>query len=63
MSTDPLPKLSAPASRALAEAGITTLEQAAEYGQAALLRLHGFGPRGIEILRGALAGLGMELAD
>lgn len=63
MSAHPLPKISAPASRALAAAGITTLEEAAAYGQAALLRLHGFGPRGIGILREALAGLGMELED
>ncbi|ASN37700.1 MAG: hypothetical protein ABWX63_08825 [Paeniglutamicibacter terrestris] len=63
MSTHALPKLSAPATRALDSAGITSLEQAAAHGQRALLALHGFGPQGITILRAALAELGLELAD
>jgi hypothetical protein len=63
MISHPLPKISAPAARALESAGITTLEQAAEYGEAGLLALHGFGPQGIVILREALTELGLELAD
>ncbi|MFL4476155.1 DNA-binding protein [Paeniglutamicibacter sp. MACA_103] len=63
MTSHPLPRISAPAARALDGARITTLEQAAEYGEASLLELHGFGPKGIVILRAALAELGLELAD
>lgn len=63
MSSHPLPKISAPAARALAAAGITTLEEAADYGRSALLALHGFGPTGIAVLRKELAALGLELAE
>lgn len=63
MTSHPLPKISAPAARALEGAGITTLEQAAAYGAGALLDLHGFGPKGIVILRAALTELGLELED
>lgn len=63
MTSHPLPRISAPAARALEGAGITTLEQASAFGEAALLGLHGFGPKGIVILRAALAELGLELAD
>lgn len=63
MTSHPLPRISAPAARALDGAGIATLEQASTYGEAALLELHGFGPRGILILSAALAELGLELAD
>ncbi|WP_411732831.1 DNA-binding protein [Paeniglutamicibacter sp.] len=63
MTSHPLPKISAPAARALEGAGIATLEQAAEYSEAGLLALHGFGPSGIVILRAALTELGLELAD
>ena len=47
----PLPRLGAPASRALAAQGVTTLEQVADWTDADLLALHGFGPRALEILR------------
>ncbi|EMR00173.1 Hypothetical protein ADIAG_00180 [Paeniglutamicibacter gangotriensis Lz1y] len=62
MSSHPLPKISAPAARALASAGITTLEEAAAHGETALLGLHGFGPKGIRILREELEKIGLELA-
>lgn len=63
MTSHPLPRISAPAARALEGAGITTLEQAAGLGETALLALHGIGPRGVAILRKALADLGLGLAD
>jgi len=47
--------LSAPALRALAAAGYTTLAKIARVPDAELLKLHGFGPKGIKILRAALA--------
>lgn len=51
-----LPKaIGRPATRALAGAGITTLDQVAERSDAELLALHGVGPRALRILREALA--------
>lgn len=46
-----LPKaLGAPATRALAGAGITSLAAAAEHSEPELLALHGVGPRAIRVL-------------
>jgi hypothetical protein len=50
---DALPNIGAPATRALAEAGITQLSQLSQYSEAELLKLHGFGPKAIRILREA----------
>ncbi len=44
-------KLSAPAHSALAEADITTTEQLSQYTEKELLKLHGFGPKAIAILK------------
>jgi predicted flap endonuclease-1-like 5' DNA nuclease len=44
-----------PATRALNNEGITTLEQAASYMEAQLLPLHGVGPKAIKVLREAFA--------
>lgn len=54
--------IGAPATRALAGAGITTLDQVAERSEAELLALHGVGPRAIRILKEALSASGRELA-
>ena len=59
---DQLPGLSNPARRALAHAGYTRLEQLREASAAELLRLHGFGPKGIRVLRAALAAQGWAFA-
>ena len=58
-----LPKLSAPAQRALAGAGITRLEQLTQMTEADLLRLHGLGPTTITALRSALAEKGWSFAQ
>jgi predicted flap endonuclease-1-like 5' DNA nuclease len=51
-----LPKaIGGPATRALVGAGITTLAQIAAVTDAELLAMHGVGPRGVRILREALA--------
>ncbi|WNS45711.1 DNA-binding protein [Paenibacillus sp. MMS20-IR301] len=55
-------KISKPADRALAEAGIVNLEQLTAVTEAELLSLHGMGPKGIRILREALAAKGLDLA-
>lgn len=56
-----LPKTSNPAARAFEQAGITSLEQAGQAGAAALLALHGVGPKAIRILREELAARGLEM--
>ena len=57
----PLPDaLAAPARRALAAAGITRLEQLASVSEADLLRLHGMGPRALDVLRSELTRRGLS---
>jgi hypothetical protein len=57
-----LPKLSAPARRALAGAGIARLEQLARLSEAEVKGLHGIGPNALETLRRALAVKGLSFA-
>src|SRR5262245_3296842 len=61
MTSSDLPKIGAPATRALASIGITRLAQVAERSEAELLALHGFGPRALRILREALSDQGLSL--
>lgn len=58
MSDPELPKIGAPALRALASIGITRLDQVAGKQDAELLALHGFGPRALRMLKEALAARG-----
>ncbi len=55
MPDDDLPKIGAPATRALASIGITRLDQLVDQSESELLALHGFGPRALEILNAELA--------
>ena len=57
---DDLPRLAAPARRALSGAGITSLVQLAEVSEADLLQLHGIGPNAIQALRLALQEKGLS---
>lgn len=50
-----LPKLAAPAQRALQNTGIHSLEQLTQVTEAELLQLHGMGPNALSKLRQALA--------
>ena len=52
--TAPLPKLSAPAQRALGSQGIACLEQLSTYRASYIGTLHGVGPKAIRILTVAL---------
>jgi hypothetical protein len=52
---DTLPKIGAPATRALAGAGYTSLRQLAGVPRSELAKLHGFGPKALRILEAALA--------
>ncbi|QSB17330.1 DNA-binding protein [Natronosporangium hydrolyticum] len=50
-----------PATRALANAGLTTLDQVATRTRAELLALHGVGPKAVRILADTLTEQGMSL--
>jgi predicted flap endonuclease-1-like 5' DNA nuclease len=60
MTDDDLPAIGAPATRALAGAGITRLAQVAERTAAELAALHGVGPKAIGLLERALAEQGLS---
>lgn len=57
----PIPKTSAPAARAFAEAGIASLEQLATWSAKDLLALHGVGPKALRLLEPALREAGLTL--
>jgi hypothetical protein len=67
MSSEPTPipldALGAPARRALATAGYTTLEQLAEVRESDIAGLHGIGRNALEKLRRALAEHELSFAD
>ncbi|MGC4813117.1 DNA-binding protein [Micromonospora sp. DT228] len=52
---DTLPKIGAPATRALHGAGYTTLRQLVGVPRSDLAKLHGMGPKALGILQAALA--------
>jgi DNA-directed RNA polymerase alpha subunit len=52
--------LSAPARRALENAGITTLAHLAQYREKDILKLHGMGPGSMPKLRSLLQGQGLS---
>ena len=58
-----LPKLSAPAHRALAGAGIQRLEQLTSFTEKEIKQLHGIGPNALEQLRHALAAKRLSFAN
>ena len=63
MSTDPatpLPKLAAPAQRALASAGYSSLTQLAQATEDEIAALHGIGPNAMKTLRHALQEHGLS---
>jgi hypothetical protein len=60
--TSDFPKTSAPALRALNGAGYTRLEQLTRVSEAELLKLHGMGPKALNILRAALEARGLSFA-
>jgi len=60
-SLDELPKIGAPATRALNNAGYTALRQLAGVPRAELARLHGMGPKAREVIQDHLAEHGLRL--
>ncbi len=57
-----LPKLSAPAQRALATIGIQRLDQLTKYTESEIKKLHGLGPSTIKSLHAALNAKGLGFA-
>lgn len=56
-------RLGKPALRALANVGISKLEQISELSEAELKQLHGIGPNAVELLRNVLEMNGLKFAD
>ena len=61
-SKSDLPKLSAPAHRALAGAGIRNLKQLSKFGEKEIKDLHGIGPNAMKQLHQAMAAKGISFA-
>ena len=59
---DELPKISAPAVRALHKAGYTALRQLGDVPRKELAELHGMGPKALAIIEQALAEHGLRLS-
>ena len=58
-----LPKLAAPAQRALASTGIQNLKQLTKFSETEIRRLHGIGPNAINELQRALKEKGMAFKN
>jgi DNA repair protein RadC len=56
-------KLSQPAQRALAGAGIKNLKQLTKFSEAEIKQLHGIGPNALGKLRAALEAKGLSFAN
>ena len=59
---DTLPKIAAPATRALNAAGYTSLRQLAGVPRAKIAALHGMGPKALEIIEAALEQHNLKLS-
>lgn len=57
------PKLSQPALRALAAAGVQNLKQLSKFSEEEVKRWHGIGPNAVNQLRTALAEKGLSFAS
>ena len=58
-----LPKLAAPARRALVGAGYTRLEHLTKVKESDVMKLHGMGPNAMRVLRNALKERGLSFRD
>jgi predicted Fe-Mo cluster-binding NifX family protein len=58
-----LPKLAAPARRALHGAGYTRLEDLAKVTESDVMKLHGMGPNAMQVLPNALRERGLSFPD
>ncbi|KPN21671.1 MULTISPECIES: DNA-binding protein [Arthrobacter] len=62
-SLNELPRIGAPASRGLGAAGFTTLRQLAGIPREDLAKLHGVGPKALNIIEAALNEYGLGLKE
>jgi predicted Fe-Mo cluster-binding NifX family protein len=61
--TEPdLPKLAAPAMRALAGAGLISLAELSRAGEAEVMALHGMGPNAMKTIKAAMKAKGLSFA-
>jgi DNA-directed RNA polymerase alpha subunit len=60
--THPFGKLSKPAQRALANAGIKTLEELSKFTEHEFLKMHGVGKSSLPIVKSAMAAQGLLFA-
>lgn len=60
-NAEAFPPIGGPALRALATAGIRSLSALAQWSERDLLQLHGMGPKGVRLLKAALATQGRSL--
>ena len=58
-----LPKLAAPARRALQGASYTRLEDLTKVTESDVMRLHGMGPNAMQVLRNALSERGLSFRN
>jgi hypothetical protein len=58
-----LPRMAAPARRALQGAGYTRLEDLTKVTESDVMRLHGMGPNAMQVLRNALSERGLSFRD
>ena len=56
----PLPKIGAPATRALNNIGVNFLEQLVNYTEQEISELHGVGPKAVRILKEAMLKIGIS---
>ena len=62
LASSPLPRIGAPATRALERAGVTRLDQLTGWSRSQLLATHGVGPKAVALLEQALSAHGIALA-
>lgn len=62
--TDKLPlKLAKPAQRALANAGITSLQQLSKYSEQEIALMHGIGPNALRVIKQELKKHGLSFTE
>lgn len=60
MNGNDLPKIGAPATRAVNGIGITRLEQFTKYSEDEIMQLHGMGPNAMNVIKQALSEKGLS---
>jgi hypothetical protein len=61
--TTPIPKLAAPANRALDSAGVSCVEDLVKFQEDEVRKWHGIGPNALSTLREALRLAGLDFLD